>query len=206
MATDSTEVNQHSKTVDQNVVDEMMKADRNKGILDIECIKPYIDIEFDTISSFLVLKWLCTIYVFSMLDVITDILFTLRISSIIGNRCAYQLIKYGAIPMNFELTIIFLWLSTISAIVYTVYCKYYAAYKASTQHNITYWNGLKYVAVVTQLNLDMRYSSSCWNEYQLMRILIVFLEDVIQFVIGFTFMSVHLYYICTHLWLHKTTQ
>eukprot|EP01083_Nonionella_stella_P102270 290799_1 len=169
--TDTNSVNQ--QTTDSNTVNiegAMMTTaghkQTNNGILDIECIKPYIDVEFDDheLSHFLV-------------------------SSIIGSGCAYQLIQYGAIPMGFELTVIFLWLSTISAIVYTVYCKYYAAYKASTKHNITYWNALKYIAVVTELKLDMRYSSSCWNKYQLVRIVIVLLEDVIQLTIGLMFMS-----------------
>eukprot|EP01084_Bolivina_argentea_P041995 77521_1 len=149
----------NTEQIDGNIVNEMMKTNSNKScfseLLDVECIRQYIDMKFGKLTIFFIFKAVFIIYIFSIVDIITDILFTLKISSLMGDNCAKELIQYGAIPMGYEITVIFLWISTLCAIFYTLYCKYYAAYKIKKKYKISYWNSLKYIAIVTQLKLDL---------------------------------------------------
>eukprot|EP01084_Bolivina_argentea_P285939 490439_1 len=193
--TQSIEMTANNSKNNDNITVEMMKQQNNqscfKNLFDVESIREHIDVEFEKMSSFKVFKGIVIIYIFSVIDIVTDILFTLKISALLGNDCAKQLMDVGAINMSYAPTVIFLWISTLCAIIYTAYCKYYAAYKASKKFQISYWNGLKWVAVTTQLKLDMSHSN-CWNKYQFLRLLIVFLEDVIQLFIGYLFIfAVH---------------
>eukprot|EP01084_Bolivina_argentea_P000411 772_1 len=187
--TNAININNESQDIEE-VTDKKSDISFFTELFEVESIRSFIEIEFqqhnDVLSKGKLIKSLLFIYVLSLIDVITDLLLALSVSGLLRNDCIYQLLKYPGHGDAYAVIIIILvWISTIWAIVYTIYGKYYAAYKVMKQHypvtNIkTYWNSIKYIALNTQLQTSMEHSSKCCNKYQMSKIMAVFLEDGIQ--------------------------
>ena len=147
------------------------------GIFDVECIRPYIDIQFPKYDSkrakLQLIYSFISIYILSFIDIISDILLAINVSS---DSCIYNLYKKDERVGAFYIIITFLWISAIWAIINTIMFKYVASYKTMKKHDLSYWNAMKFVAIYTELKCNMDYSSFC-NKYQGLRLLAVILED-----------------------------
>eukprot|EP01084_Bolivina_argentea_P123473 218812_1 len=151
----------------------------NDSIFDTEQIQAFVSNDGHVkLNTFKLLLSLSINYMFSLIDNITDILMIIEVSP---GGCIYNLFVIDNQKSSIDIMYAFLWISTIFGIMNTICFKFYYAFKISKQHDLSYWKAIKCVAL--QYFLQCHISSPC-NKYRMLKLIVVFIEDFPQFVIG----------------------
>ena len=157
--------------------------------MDVEEIRPYVDLEFSAKKSSLAVgllfRSLVSMFGLSLIDLISDVASTLQVST---DDCISDIFVADDNSDLLRVYIALLWVSTLSALINTICLKYLYALKMAKKHNLSFWNGMKYVAVVTFLKNSINYSGCC-NLHSLLRTFVAILEDGIQFGVGWRILA-----------------